>query len=158
MLLGLLLLLGLLPPPLLSNLLLLALLLKPLLLCLLLSVLLEDDLREEILGRVHQEWSAGVEVLLDNIGVVEAELVADIVVNRVDNTKLISASLNSLRVAYSIFVVWGKFDGPLYKKREALYYKWLQLQTFNVHRAVPFIFKWYTLLRYVFGYYQHRFL
>ena len=92
MLLGLLLLLGLLPPPLLSNLLLLALLLKPLLLCLLLSVLLEDDLREEILGRVHQEWSAGVEVLLDNIGVVEAELVADIVVNRVDNTKLISAS------------------------------------------------------------------
>ena len=120
MLLGLLLLLGLLPPPLLSNLLLLALLLKPLLLCLLLSVLLEDDIREAILGRVHQEWSAGVEVLLDNIGVVEAELVADIVVNRVDNTKLISASLNSLRVAYSIFVVWGEFDGPLYKKREAL--------------------------------------
>ena len=75
--------------------------------------LLEQRLGEKRLSFACEVRSAEVQIFLNDVSVVEAELVADIVVDRVDNTKLISTSLSSLRVAYSILVVWGHFDAPL---------------------------------------------
>ena len=73
----------------------------------------EDWCVEDRLGKVVQVWSGRVEELLYDISVVVVELLADIVHRWVYNTICISASLNSLGVAYSIFVVWGQSDGPL---------------------------------------------